>query len=387
MPPKAKGHRPQGKQKCIGPNECFAPALKSLEKFIPIKTQGKWDQKHIHTLSIGIASQRISIHSIQAILKNCPTETPFRNHLSKLDINDLESINHELLTNNILEYIPRNVPVRLAADETDDPFYGEITELNIEYVIKGKVKKSTKFFYRYITLYLIVGDWKLTLCILPVKKKTPKLEYIKRMLQLIDKLGFNIEVLLLDRGFFGKDTFEHLDNENIPYIMPVKVHSEEMKELLKGRRSRYATYILNKTTDPYEMKVAISVKYLKGKYGKHETRNYGYFVHGIDWKPNKVASVYSRRFGIESSYRMRNIVKPRTSTKDPTVRYYFALVSLLLKNIWVFIRYHSFPQLRRGPRRVDEDKFRFDQFRLMIWSAFCRRFGFERTIPVHRSKG
>lgn len=387
MPSKAKGQRPYGNNKCIGPNECFVPALKALEKFIPIKTQGKWNQKHIHTSSIGIASQRISIHSIQPIVKNCPTETPFRNHLSKLDINDLESINHELLINNILEYIPQDVPVRFAADETDDPFYGEITELNIEYVIKGNVKKSTKFFYRYITLYLIIGDWKLTLCILPVKKKTRKLDYIKRMLQLINKLGFAIEVLLLDRGFYGKDTFEYLENEKVPYIMPVKVHSKEMKELLKGRRSRYAKYILNKTTDPYEMNVAISVKYLKGKYGKHEVRNYGYFVYGIDWKPNKVASVYSRRFGIESSYRMRNIVKPRTSTKDPTVRYYFALVSLLLKNIWVLIRYRSFPQLRRGPRRVDEDKFRFDQFRLMVWSAFCRRFGFERMIPVHRSRG
>ena len=92
--------------------------------------------------------------------------------------------NHELLTNNILEYISQDVPVRFAADETDDPFYGKITELNIEYVIKGKVKKSTKFFYRYITLYLIIGDWKLTLCILPVKKKTRKLEGFQKWTKL-----------------------------------------------------------------------------------------------------------------------------------------------------------------------------------------------------------
>jgi len=67
--------------------------------------------------------------------------------------------------------------------------------------VKYKVKKSTKLFYRYITLYLIVGDWKLTLSILPVKKKTPKLGYIKQMLKIVEKLGFSIEVLLLDRGF------------------------------------------------------------------------------------------------------------------------------------------------------------------------------------------
>ena len=65
MPPKAKGHRPQGKQKCIGPNECFVPALKSLEKFIPIETQGKWNQTHIHTSSIGMASERMSIQQTE----------------------------------------------------------------------------------------------------------------------------------------------------------------------------------------------------------------------------------------------------------------------------------------------------------------------------------
>ena len=387
MHSKAKGQGPYGNHKCIDPNECFSPALKSLEKFIPIKTQGKWDQKQIHTCSLGMASEKLSIHSIQRMIKNSPTETPFRNHLAKFDINEIKNVNHELLTNNILEVIPRENPVKFAIDETDDPYYGEITPMNMEYVVKSKVKKSTKFFYRYITLYLILGDLKLTLCILPVKKKKTRLSYIKRMLQMIKELGFTIDILMLDRGFYSSKLFKYLMSVRIPFIMPVKNHSADMKELLRGRRSRYAKYIMNKNTDPFVMDVVVYVKYLNGRYGKYESRNYGYFVFGIDWKPNKVASVYSKRFGIESSYRMRNIVRIRTSTKNPTVRYYFALVSMLLKNIWVFIRYRSFPQRRRGPRRVDEDKFRFDQYRLMIWQAFCRRFGFVRRISVSISKG
>lgn len=383
MRSKAKGQRPYGNHKCIGPNECFSPALKILDRYIPIKTQGKWDQKQIHTCTLGMAAERLSIHSIQSLVKNSPSETPFRNHLSKLDIYDLENINHELLANKILDVIPREDSVKFAIDETDDPYYGDITPMNREYVVKYKVKKSTKFFYRYITLYLILGDLKLTMCILPVKKKKTRLNYIKRMLQMIEELGFTIEVLLLDRGFYSSKLFKYLMDVGISFIMPVKNHSAEMKELLQGRRSRYTKYTMNKTTDTIELDVAICVKYLNGKYGKHELRNYGYFVYGIDWKPNKVASVYSKRFGIESSYRMRNIVRIRTSTKNPVVRYYFALVSMLLKNIWVSIRYCSFPQLRRGPRRVDEDKFRFDQFRLMIWQVFCRKFGFVKKIPVY----
>jgi hypothetical protein len=139
MPPPTEGHRPQDKQKCIGPNECFVPALKELEKFIPIKTQGKWNQTHIHTSSIGMASERMSIHSIQSVIRNCPTQTPFRNHLNKLKMEDLKTINQELLSKKIIEEIPKNKPVWIVINETDDPYYGEITTLNKEYIVKYKV--------------------------------------------------------------------------------------------------------------------------------------------------------------------------------------------------------------------------------------------------------
>ena len=86
---------------------------------------------------------------------------------------------------------------------------------------------------------------------------------------------------------------------------------------------------------------------------------------------------WSRGVGIEYSYRMRNIVRIKTCTKSPVVRYYFFLVSMLLKNVRVASRYRFFPQVRRGPRRVDEDRFRFDQFR--VWQAFCRKVGFKKT--------
>jgi len=38
-------------------------------------------------------------------------------------------------------------------------------------------------------------------------------------------------------------------------------------------------------------------------------------------------------FAIESYYRMRNIVKLRTSTRNITFRYFFALVSFLLRSM------------------------------------------------------
>jgi len=334
-----------------------------------------------------MAAERLSIHSVQDMVENVPTETPIRNHLSKLRIDDLLDINHLLLTNKLLDEIPRNKPIRFAIDETDDPYYGEITEENKEYVVGSNVKKSTTSFYRYHTLYLILGDWKLTLYVMPVKKGSSKLDHIKQMLDIIEEFGFNIEVLLLDRGYYSKRVFRYLRSKEIPHIMLVKEHSAEMLRLLRGRRSRLTKYTMTPDTDPLKLDLAINVTYSMGRYGKNEAINTGYFYYKLDWKPNKIASVYRKRFGIEASYRMRNFVRVKTTSKSPTIRYYFALVSMLLKNVWVLLRWRFFPEVRRGPRRVDEDAFRFDRFRMFVWKAFERLFGVIKKIPTHIPAG
>jgi len=61
--------------------------------------------------------------------------------------------------------------------------------------------------------------------------------------------------------------------------------------------------------------IIIDVKYLKGKRGKKGCINLGFMVFGVKWSQRKVSTVYRKRFAIESSYRMRNIVKPKTSSK------------------------------------------------------------------------
>ena len=121
-----------------------------------------------------------------------------------------------------------------------------------------------------------------------------------------------------------------------------------------------------------------------GKKGKHGRIVHGFVVHGIDWTHGKVFSEYRKRFAIESSYRIRNIVRTRTSTRDPTTRYLYAIISLLLKNVWVALQWKYFTWWRRGPRTVDEDRFRFDDFRLMVWDGICRLLKIVLEIPVLR---
>jgi len=383
------GQRAHRVSKYVRPIECFDPVLQSLKQYVPIKTQGKWSQKEINQCLIGMAAERQSIHSLQNLVSDCPCETSMRHHLKKLDMEHIMDVNYDFLVEPVLDILPKGKKCIFAIDSTDDPYYGEIVPQNEKYVIGSRLKKSTTTFYRYISLYLIEGNRKLTLSMLPVRNDMPVLDYIAYFLDIIDRTGLGVKALLLDREFYSIEILSHLMRQNTPFIMPVKKQSARLKEFLsEGRCSKSMKYRMkSQGKGSVDLTILKVVKYLKGRSKKHGILRVGYVINNIAWKPRKVANTYEKRFAIESSYRMRNTVRARTTTKNPTIRYLLALISMLLKNIWVAIRWRYFTIPKQGPRQVVEDAFRFDHYRLIIWNTIARRLGFRHKVPVIRGKG
>ena len=108
-------------------------------------------------------------------------------------------------------------------------------------------------------------------------------------------------------------------------------------------------------------------------------------VYGIDWNPRRVYRIYKNRFTIESSYRMRNIVKAKTSSRNVVIRYLLTIILFLLKNVWVSLQWIFFSRVRRGPRTIDDDLFRFDFFRLFVREGMRKKLKFVTFVTVLRS--
>lgn len=204
-------------------------------------------------------------------------------------------------------------------------------------------------------------------------------------METIQQLDINVEVLCLDRGFYSKEVFAFLQDEGIPHIMPVKKYGAEMNVLLIGNCARNVTYTMKGKGKPLDLNIAIDVQYLQGKNGKYGNINLGYVAHGLDWKPRKIYNTYKTRFAIEASYRIRNSVKCKTSSKNVTIRYLYAVIALLLKNIWVALQNNYFSPKKKGPRTIDEDWFRFDLFRMLVWEGIRKVLRPIMDIPVLRS--
>ncbi len=81
-----------------------------------------------------------------------------------------------------------------------------------------------------------------------------------------------------------------------------------------------------------------SVAVIGGKRGKNGVEYLVYVVHKVKTSLSHIRESYRQRFGIESSYRLKNSCRIRTTTKKPVWRLLLVGISFLLVNIWVNFR-------------------------------------------------
>lgn len=361
--PSKSGYSPKIELKS---KECIDAVLQPLKDHVTIKINGSLTCEDIFRTVVNMSVNKNSVHSVSKQYQDVACETSLRYHLRKLNMEELIKSNEMILLQELIKNLKPGKSYEFAIDLTDDPYYGKIDFSNEKYVISGQAKKSTNSFYSYISLYITNKNERFTVSVLPVEKNKSMVEYLSYFIDLIKRLNFKIKVLCLDRGFYSIDVFEFLQNNNVSHIVPVIKRGEQMKQILIGNKARREQYVMKNSKKKILLNIVIDVKYLKGKRGKKGLENLGFVVFGVKWSPRKVSTVYRRRFAIESSYRMRNIVKPKTSSKNANIRYFYTLISFLLKNIWLHLQKKHFTIVKRGPQVIDEDKFRFEMFILLI---------------------
>jgi IS4 transposase len=91
---------------------------------------------------------------------------------------------------------------------------------------------------------------------------------------------------------------------------------------------------------------------------------------------------YSKRFGIESSYRLSEQAIATTTTRDATVRLLYVVVSLLLQNAWRYLHYEYVATPRRGGRRLWWRPYK--EFVNMVRRAAWTALAMSRAAPANR---
>jgi len=355
------------------PSDLTSPRLlnetvKRLSDNLRLPMQGSYRPKHVYRQLVYLSAGKTSINNVSNKYKCCNSKlmgrTNLTHHLEKItQVEYLLQRQEPLLGKGIVEHLlRRNKLYDFAIDYVNVPYYGQKTEENVEYVVGSQAKRSTTRFYCYASVSCLKGNKRLTLAAIPVKCDDTQPELIERLLHSIEPYQLQVKCLFLDREFYNVKTLRYLHEKEIPFVMPAvrKGKSGGIRQFERGRTSFTTKYPLGK--ERFEITLHVVACYEKGRKERHGVTYRFFTSNRVNWSPKKVAEQYRKRFGIESSYRQMNVLKGVTTSRCPALRYLYVLIALLLRNIWMAVRFLCFSEPHVGPKTFDASRFVLKDF-------------------------
>lgn len=190
-------------------------------------------------------------------------------------------------------------------------------------------------------------------------------------------LEIEVKKLYLDRGFFSISVIRWLQALGIPLLMPAIRRGKKggIKQFLKGKGSYKTTYTMTRSKDDsVTFDLWIIGKYKKGKRQKHGIEYFAYVIYKVKTSLIYIHQDYRKRFGIESSYRLKNLCGIRTNNKKPALRLLFVGISFLLVNIWINFLWCKVSQKRKGGRLIYHTLFTLKQMLEFLRQAVDRKY-------------
>ena len=373
----------KNRQILLTESETLQTTIDCLIQHIPLETQGGFSASDLYQILVRAASNCDSIENTSKMLKNARCGRDIRHHLDKInDFDTLESQVNLALQSQVLPRIKKR-KLKLAIDLNLIPYYGEPSDSEKPYIYRSQAKQGTCSFYAYATLYLIKKGKRLTLAIRGIRNTDTTVAIITYLLALGSSLNIDFKTLYLDRGFFSIAVIRWLQALKIPFIMPAIIRGKTggIKQFIQGNKSYQTTYTMGKDQNNcVTFDLWIVCKYKKGKRNQQGIQYFAYVVYLPSIKLDYIHTAYRQRFGIETSYRIKNICRLKTTNKKPVIRLLFIGISFLLVNIWVNLLWRKVCFPRRGGRLIYRELFTFQQMLSFLRQAVDKIYQVVDTI-------
>ena len=214
---------------------------------------------------------------------------------------------------NSLKLLGGRKTVRISIDLTSIRYKGKPVE-----GISGSKQGNA---WDYATATTTVRKKTLILACTPVKKGVTKLQIVQDLVGQVLALGLEIDLIVLDAGFYSVDVLNYL--ENFDYIMSVPARKVRVKHKYDGEytaksKGKEATFRL------------IVYKGRKGKYLAKATN--------LDVSKRLVIKWYNKvRTPIETSYKMTKSFLVFTSSKSWVFRFFTFVLAMLIYTLYLIL--------------------------------------------------
>lgn len=349
-------------------------AVATMQSHLPLTFDSpRYTPDDIWQVLVLAAAQGRSIDSAPADLAEAPSSSTVRYQLRKhlFADHDLVALEAGLNAALVAQLPPdiRHRRQRIAADLTLIPYHGQ-PQADPNEIRRGEAKAGTTHFHCYASVYVIRHHQRVTLALTYVQKGEALSTILTRLLDRLRGLDVEPKRLYLDREFFNVELLRLLKLKPFTTILPVPVRGKRLRSRLKGRQSYATSYeVRSPKRGKEETTIHVVCCYAKGRRGQHRVDHLPYAVVGPFDRPVPAARQEHRaRFGIESSYRLGNALRPRTSSRDPKLRLLLMGLSAILVNLWVYLKWTAAGGSRpgRGGRTVHEQLLRLSRLRTFL---------------------
>jgi putative transposase len=324
--------------------------------------EARFDEPSVLSVLLYAAATATSLEHAGRALPDAPSPNTVRNAVRHLTVQQVEAhLNDAWITRplrRLLQY-PRQVAIDLKLV----PYYGQPQPGEEDFVWHLQAQRGTTRFFVYATVYVIKKGRRFTLALRACRRREGLLGALQWLLQRFLALGGQVRCLYLDRGFYCVEVLRYLQEQvDLPFCMaaPQKGEKEGLAALVRQKGGgQHAYTVRSPKHGSVAVQVAVVGKYLNGRWKKHGRKRYAFIVHRCPFALSGLLAQYRRRFGIESSYRINEKARARTTAKRAALRLLLMGLAVLLQNLWVLLKWAYVSLPRRGGREIKHRWFTF----------------------------
>lgn len=351
---------------------------------------------------VAAAARRSTIEATSQDLQAAPDSNTLRGYLNRAFPHDhvraIEAMCNAALASQVPAWL-RQHPVELACDLHDTPYYGRVEARDPAqpaadpdyWVCRGQRRDGTNRFYRVATAYVMARGRRWTLAVHGVHPAESDADIVQALLAQVRTLALDIACLYLDKGFASIPMLRWLKHQPLPVLLAVPLWGTDtgrgVKALCHGRCSYYTWHQFASQT--YGPEVAL-LAMVRARLLRHRGRHHqcwawqwmAFALINFSERPplRQLRKRYRRRFGIESSYRLLEDARVRTTSNNPALRLVYVGVALVLQSVWIALHWLFLRVPGPGPRRSAPEHFRFDRFKRFLSRAVEAIYGVVSTL-------
>jgi putative transposase len=356
-----------------------------LEQYFDLSAEGYICQtRDLYQVLVTAAVRQKYIETVCNDLAGAPHGNTVRGYLNEqLTPDDIRAIQRDCnraLASQLPAWL-RDHPKEVAIDLHDAPYYGK-DDLNDKdcWVCRGEARDGTTRFYRCATAYIMHKDVRFTLAVVFVHPDDDLVKIVKQLIRRVKALKIKVKRYYFDKGFCSIAVLRVLlADPNLSAIVAVPIRGKKggTRALCRGRSSYRTNYTFrNQELGELTVPLAVVRTFRTRRDGILKAEWLIYVILNAKEVPlREIRKLYRRRFGIESSYRLLEQVRGRTTARNPALRFLWMGLALLIGNIWIALHWKYLLQRHRGRYRILRKHFILDRMAQFLRRAVENIYG------------